>query len=142
MAQLLILKSEVNNDENPYEESMEAMPHRNGQEESVDPEITLYALIGWAVPQIMRVMAKIGPYEIVVLIDSGSTHYFINTRLANMLQLSFQPTAAFLVKVANEEKVTCQGKHEKVQVLIQDVPFELTLYSLCITGLDMVLGVQ
>ena len=75
----------------------------------------------------MRVMAKIGPYEIVVLIDSGSTHNFINTRLANMLQLPIQPTAAFTVRVTNGEKVTCQGKHEKVQVLIQDVPFELTL---------------
>ena len=77
-----------------------------------------------------------------MLIDSGSTHNFINTRLANMLQLLIQPTTAFLVKVANGEKVTCQGKHEKVQVLIQDVPSELTLYSLPITGLDMVLGVQ
>ena len=59
-----------------------------------------------------------------------------------MLQLPIQPTPAFLVRVANGEKVICQGKHEKVYVLIQDVPFELTLYSLPITGLDMVLGIQ
>ncbi|KAH9718389.1 hypothetical protein KPL71_022207 [Citrus sinensis] len=137
-AQLLILESEANSDE----ESTEATPYRNGQDEFVDPEITLYALTGWAILQTMRVMAKIGPYEILVWIDNGSTHNFINTRLANMLQLPFQPIVAFSVKVANGEKVTCQGKHEKVQVLIQDVPFELTLYSLCITGLDMVLGVQ
>ncbi|KAH9718390.1 hypothetical protein KPL71_022207 [Citrus sinensis] len=103
---------------------------------------TLKEAISWAILQTMRVMAKIGPYEILVWIDNGSTHNFINTRLANMLQLPFQPIVAFSVKVANGEKVTCQGKHEKVQVLIQDVPFELTLYSLCITGLDMVLGVQ
>ena len=114
----MILESEANIDENPYRESTEATPHRNEQEESVDPEITLYALTGWDAPQTMRVMAKIGPYKILVLIDSGSTHDFINTRLANMLQLPIQPTAAFSVKVANGEKFTCQGKHEKVQILI------------------------
>ena len=113
-AQLLILESEGNIDENPYGESKEATQHMNEQEESVDPEITLYALTGWHAPQPMRVMAKIEPYEIVVLIDSDSTHNFINTQLANMLQLPIQPTNAFSIKVANEEKVTCQGKHEKV----------------------------
>ena len=59
-----------------------------------------------------------------------------------MLQLLIQPTTTFLIKVANGEKVICQGKYEKVQALIQDVSFELTLYSLPITRLDMVLGVQ
>ena len=117
-AQLLILESEADVDENPYGEGTEASPHRNEQEEFVDPKITLYALTGWAAPQTMLVMAKIGPNEIVVLIDSCSTHNFINTRLANMLQLPIQPIAAFSIRVANEEKVTCQGKHEKVQVLI------------------------
>ncbi|KAH9751490.1 hypothetical protein KPL71_014318 [Citrus sinensis] len=57
---LLILESEANIDENPYGESTEATSHRNEQEESVDPEITLYALTGWLAPQTMRVMAKIG----------------------------------------------------------------------------------
>ncbi|KAH9647661.1 Wall-associated receptor kinase-like 22 [Citrus sinensis] len=83
------------------------------QEETDDPEITFYALTGWTAPQTMRVMARIGPYEIVVLIDSGSTHNFISTRLANLLQLPIEPTAAFSVRVANGEKLTCQGKFEK-----------------------------
>lgn len=63
-------------------------------------------------------MARIGSYEIVVLIDSGSTHNFISTRLANLLQLPIEPTTTFSVRVANEEKLMCQGKFEKVQILI------------------------
>lgn len=66
----------------------------------------------------MCVLAKIGPYEIVVLIDSGSTHNFISTRLADMLQLPIKPTSAFSVRISNREKLTCQEKFEKVQVLI------------------------
>ncbi|KAH9768733.1 Integrase catalytic domain-containing protein [Citrus sinensis] len=67
------------------------------QEETDDPEITFYALTGWT---------------IVVLIDSGSTHNFISTRLANLLQLPIEPTATFSVRVANGEKLMCQGKFE------------------------------
>lgn len=135
-AQLLILEADDN------EESTETTQHEYETEEHDKPKITFYALAGWAAPQTMRVKAKIGPHEIIVLVDSGSTHNFINSRLANMLQLPVQPTSAFPVKVANGEKVICQGKHDKVHVLIQDIPFELTLYSLPITGLDVVLGVQ
>ncbi|KAH9792244.1 hypothetical protein KPL71_004039 [Citrus sinensis] len=134
--QLLILEADDN------EESTETMQHEYETEEHDKPKITFYALAGWAAPQTMRVKAKIGPHEIIVLVDSGSTHNFINSHLANMLQLPVQPTSAFPVKVANGEKVICQGKHDKVHVLIQDIPFELTLYSLLITGLDVVLGVQ
>ena len=89
----------------------------------------------------MRVLAKIGSYEIMILIDSRSTHNFISTRLANQLQLPIKPTATFSIRVANGEKLTCQGKFEKVQIVIQNVPFSLTVYSLPSIGLDMVLGI-
>ncbi|KAL6323861.1 hypothetical protein AAG906_005857 [Vitis piasezkii] len=74
----------------------------------------------------MRVSAKVGPHELIVLIDSGSTHNFINERIAELLQLPMVPTEPFNVKVAN--------------VLLQGIPFTLTLYSLPLIGLDMVLG--
>ncbi|KAH9792450.1 hypothetical protein KPL71_004124 [Citrus sinensis] len=139
-AQLLILEAE--DEENIPEESVATTEHESETGEHVKPKITFYTLTGWVAPQTMRVRAKIGLHEIVVLIDSGSTCNFINARLASVLQLPIQPTPAFSVRVANEEKVICQGKHEKVYVLIQDVPFELILYSLPITGLDMVLDIQ
>ena len=108
----------------------------------VKPKISLYALTGWAAPRTMRVMARIGPYQIIVLIDSGSTHNFINTKLANMLQLPIKPMETFTVRVANGERLTCQGKFEQVQLFIQDISFSLTVYSLSISELDIVLGVQ
>ena len=87
-------------------------------------------------------MAKIGPYEIVVLIDSGLTHNFSSTRLANFLQLLIMPTTAFSVQVTNGEKLSRQGQSEKVQIVIQNIDFSLTVYLLPITSLDMVLGIQ
>ena len=86
----------------------------------------------------MLVKVKIGPYEIIMLINSGSTHNFISTRLANLLKLPIIPTAAFPVKVANGKKLACQGKFEKIQILMQDILFSLTVYALPISGLDLV----
>ncbi|XP_024043371.1 uncharacterized protein LOC112100028 [Citrus clementina] len=139
---LLLLESDTTNDETTYEGIPEVLCTEPDTREPTDPKIIFYALTGWAAPRIMRVTAKVGPYEIMVLIDSGSTPNFISSRMANMSRLPIIPTAGFSVRVANGETLSCKGKFEQVQVLLQEVPFTLTLYSLPITGLDMVLGVQ
>ena len=77
-----------------------------------------------------------------VLIDSGSTHNFISEKVANLLQLLVVPTRPFNVKVANENPLKCQGRFEQVSILLQGIPFSLTLYSLPLIGLDLVLGIQ
>lgn len=78
----------------------------------------------------------------MVLIDSGLTHNFISTRLTNLLQLLIKPTTAFTVRVHNGDKLKCRGKFENVQILVQEAPFSLTVYTLPILGLDLVLGIQ
>lgn len=106
------------------------------------PEISLHAISGWAAYKTMRVMAKIGQCEMIVLIDSGSTHNFISERIANILKLPVIPTEPFTVKVANGRTLQCQGRFENVQVILQGIPFSLTLYALPLLGLDLVLGVH
>lgn len=49
----------------------------------------------------MQVMAKVGYYDIVVLIDNGSTHNFISEKVADLLHLPVVPTEPFNVWVAN-----------------------------------------
>lgn len=86
----------------------------------------------------MRVTANVRPYEIMEMIDSSSTHNFISSQMANMLRLPIIPTIGVLVRVANGKTLSCIKKFEQVQVLLEDVHFTLSLYSLLITGLDMV----
>ena len=107
-----------------------------------DPEISLHALTGWTAAKTMRVTAKIGTQDVVVLIDSGSTHNFISDKVATLLHLPVVPTAPFNVRVANGQPLKCQGRFDNIHILLQGIPFSITFYSLPLTGLDLVLGVQ
>jgi hypothetical protein len=87
-------------------------------------------------------MARIENHDLTVLIDNESTHNFISERIVNWLQLPVIPTKPFNVKVANGNPLKCQGRFESIQVLLQGIPFFLTLYALPLCGLDLVLRVQ
>lgn len=144
--QLLLLEGHTDSNQEVYKnitnQQHDELGESPGQEREL--EITLHALAGrsGSVPQTMRMMAKIGPHEGAVLIDSGSTHNFIRDRLANVLKMPVVPTEAFTVRVANRERLNCQGRFDKVRVELQGVEFYLTLFSLPLSGLDLVLGIQ
>ena len=119
-------------EEQPVDENHEGPP---------EPEITLHALTRWTTPKTMRITAKICAHDVIVLIDSGLTHNFISEHMANLLHLPVVPTQPFTVRVANGENLKCQGRFEEVQIDLHDTIFSLTLYSLPLTGLDVVLGI-
>ncbi|KAL3576808.1 hypothetical protein D5086_022091 [Populus alba] len=137
--QLLLLESPTDFNEITYEEVTEEADAEEVTKENDEPEITLHALTGWSALRTMRVDAKVGFVNAVVLIDSGFTHNFISTRMADRLRLPVVPTETFTVRVANGARLQCQGKFEKVQVLLQEIHFSLTLYSLPLADLDIVL---
>ena len=66
---------------------MKELPLEDESEEHVAPKISFHALTGWSTPWTMRVIAHIGNFEVVVLIDSESTHNFISDRVAHLLRL-------------------------------------------------------
>ena len=60
----------------------------NGQEGSVEEVgIILYALSGTPTSGTMRVMGRIMHKSLVILIDSGSTHNFVDTSLFSQLHI-------------------------------------------------------
>ena len=86
------------------------------QEELRKPEIKLHALTGWSAPKTMQIAIRIDAHDVIILIDSRSTHNFISEHLANLLRLPVVPTEIFTVWVANGEHVRCQGRFEEIQV--------------------------
>ena len=55
-------------------------------EATVPPEILLHALSGVSTPQTMQVVGSIDGPKLHILIDSGSTHNFVNARFAAKLR--------------------------------------------------------
>nr|TKS07906.1 hypothetical protein D5086_0000109460 [Populus alba] len=113
--QLLLLEGSYNS--NDEEEA--------NKETIIEPKISSHALTGWTTSKTMRVLARIGPCKVAILINSGSTHNFISEKIANLLQLAVVPTRPFNVKVANGNPLKCEGRFELVSILLQGIPFSL-----------------
>ena len=59
------------------------------------PEISLHAMEGRSRPQTLRVQGHLQNSPVSVLIDSGSTHNFVQAQVAKFLGLAMTPTTEF-----------------------------------------------
>lgn len=78
----------------------------------------------------------------ILLIDSGSTHGFIDSNLAQKLNLPKHQTKTYEVQVANGQKL--QGSEMCSQILLtcQGCKMPIDLLLLPMKGCDVVLGIQ
>lgn len=105
-------------------------------------EITLYALLGSPSLGIMRVFGRINHRELVILIDTGSTHNFLDTSIWMMLKLPLSTKDSFEVKIANGTMVQTKGDSHSVKLKLQGQKFIMDLNVLSLGGCDVVLGTQ
>ncbi|KAA8542515.1 hypothetical protein F0562_023667 [Nyssa sinensis] len=106
------------------------------------PEISLHAISGTRAPETMRVKGGIGHISTIVLVDSGSTHNFINETLARKVALQPEKGGKFEVVVASGEKLSSPGKCTNVKLILQGIPVLVDFYLLPLEGYDIVLGTQ
>ena len=107
-----------------------------------EAEITLYALTGTPTPGTMRVKGRVNGDRLVILIDTGSTHNFVDVSLISGLQLRVDVTKVLEVKVANGVIVKTQGFCSEVPVIVQGVEFCINFHFLELGGYDAILGTQ
>jgi len=75
-----------------------------------EPVISLNAITGTPTPKTMRVVGTMKGQQVIVLVDSGSTHNFLDEKLATLLGVKPEGQGAIKVKVANGRKVHSPGK--------------------------------
>ncbi|KAF3791401.1 hypothetical protein EJ110_NYTH07076 [Nymphaea thermarum] len=80
--------------------------------------------------------------EIEMMNDTGSTHNFLNSNLAHLVEGKITPQSSFNVLVGNGEKMVCNEVCKGVNLEMQKTPFTIDLYLLPIGGVDLVLGIQ
>jgi hypothetical protein len=102
--------------------------------------ISLHALSGCSAAATIRLTGYINNHPVTVLIDGGSTHNFIQVRMAKFLELPSIPTSPLKVMVGNGSLLKCVTLCPAVILTIQTTPFTLDLHPLPLCGADIVLG--
>uniref|UniRef100_A0A2N9FIE8 Integrase catalytic domain-containing protein n=1 Tax=Fagus sylvatica TaxID=28930 RepID=A0A2N9FIE8_FAGSY len=110
--------------------------------EENDPEITLNALLGSPAPKTMRVTSNIKQQKAVVLLDIGSTHNFLDWKLAKNLKLTIDTSKTFKVKVANGAVINTKGEIKGLLIEVQGHQFQIDFSLLELGGSGVVLGTQ
>lgn len=90
----------------------------------------------------MRIWGRINHHDMVILIDSGSTHNFLDEALWKLLKLPISTHDCFEVRVANGDVLSTKGACNEVQIKLQGTLFQIDLNVLPLGGCDVVLGTQ
>jgi hypothetical protein len=90
----------------------------------------------------MKLTARLKGVPLIALVDTGSTHSFINDSVVNRLQLKIEPRPGLTVKVTNGDRVTSAGVCSNLPLVIGDTEFSISYYTLPLDGFDIVLGVH
>jgi hypothetical protein len=97
---------------------------------------------GLSAPQTLNIVGYIKKQKVIVLIDSGSTHNFIDKILAKNLNCFVYPVTNFQVLVANGGSIDCVGKCHNIKLSMGEYNLEIPMYAIPIGGVDVVLGIQ
>jgi len=89
----------------------------------------------------MRIVGIIRFRKAIILIDSGSTHNFVDTKLAAALGIQPSGKDGIKVKIANGQEVASQGRSREVEVKMQGHLFRTEFFILSLAGCDAVLGI-
>jgi hypothetical protein len=107
-----------------------------------EPTLSALAMHGSKTSRTMPVILVMGQQRLVGLVDSGSTHNFISSHVASLLQVPQLSGTKQQVQVANGARLPCLGRLAAVQFGIQDHSFSDSFLVIPLEGFDAVLEVQ
>ncbi|XP_042980307.1 uncharacterized protein LOC122310468 [Carya illinoinensis] len=107
-----------------------------------EPEISLNAISGTPGNNTMRLLGRIGQAQVVILIDSGSTHNFIDTSVPEKAKIEVDTTQQLQVRIANGDIIQTEGYCSSVRTNLQGTQINPSFYVLSLGGCDIVLGVS
>ncbi|KAL5820768.1 hypothetical protein ACOSQ3_022650 [Xanthoceras sorbifolium] len=110
--------------------------------QEVVPEISLHAIMGVQAPKTIQVHGELRGQSVIALIDSRSTHNFINSLVARVVDLQPNSNRRLEVMVASGKKLISHGRCNQIWLKLQEVPFDIDFFILPLEGCDVVLGTQ
>jgi len=136
--------------ENPEEETKEADKGQILQELPEDssvfceevPHISMNALTGFNTYHTMKIVSTFMQHPLHILIDSGSTHNFLDLATAKKIGCSMKSTVPLQISVANGSKLTSSAICPGFQWLINGHEFQTDVMIVPLGSCEMILGVQ
>ena len=107
--------------------------------ESEDHHLSFNALKGGRGVGTIKFIAYIEKLPVTVLIDGGSSDNFLQPRVAKFLKLPVEPATQFRVMVGNGNYMSTEGLVKQLKVQAQDNTFQLPVFLLPISGVDLIL---
>jgi predicted aspartyl protease len=78
----------------------------------------------------------------VVLIDSGSSHTFLNSCISTKLKLTQAPIRSMSIKVANGDTLACHSEVQKITWWCQGQTFRVDAKVIEMGAYDLILGMD
>ncbi|XP_042964611.1 uncharacterized protein LOC122298826 [Carya illinoinensis] len=129
-------------DSQPEVEESEVSIHEEPKSDEGDSlEVSVNAISGCIGGNAMRLHGYLGSCVVEVLVDSGSTHNFLDPAVVQAAKLKVQQDSCLQVCVANGEKIVTQGSGQEI-IKLQGSRFPVPFHVLSLGGCDVVLGVQ
>ena len=107
-----------------------------------NPQVSLHALEGTFNFQTMRLKGVVGKRSLCILIDSRSTHNFIDTRVTAMVGCVLESIAKLKVVAANGNELRCREICRGFSWTMQGQQFKANVMTLPLDNYDLVLRVQ
>jgi Retroviral aspartyl protease len=126
-------------EEEEYTELIQDEPNSPPLEEAF---VSMHATHQNQQPNTMKFKGKLGDTPIYALIDSGSTHSFINPIVLQGQKCQIQEINPMVVMVANGEKMVTDSKCTSLQFSIQGYEFKHEMRLLPVRGYDLILGLD
>ncbi|RWV77123.1 hypothetical protein GW17_00062096 [Ensete ventricosum] len=138
---LLMIEPVEDEDNEPSEVGLEL--EEEATEEELQPvDYAVHALDGYSNPQMMKVGGLLKQQPITVLIDTGSTNNFLNSKVAAHLALQIDGCKKFDIKIADGRILNCDQRCLQVKLLLQDQEVVADFFLLPINDYEAVLGIE
>jgi hypothetical protein len=79
---------------------------------------------------------------LIILVDSGSSHTFLNSAIAHKLKVDATPISPLSIKVANRNTVSCTSEVKKFTCWIQGHTLQMDAKVIDMGAYDMVSGMD
>ena len=127
----------------PIEEEVIEHPEESLEHEEEDVEeepqlneVTVYALASYSNPQTMKVGGLLKQQPITVLIDTGNTNNFLNSKVTIQMALPIENCSRFDVKVANGWILKYDRRRLQVKLLLIMRPYQEIIAHFFLLPLD------